>query len=147
MTLTSTRIFGWDLPPGVSNNDPHFGGQEVTIDAECGEHGMSVVPAKYLLERLRELTGKVTSMEAGTVHEAAGQIPGLKAELGKLVDWVTDIEDMVDFPCPFEGEIDVELVDGRAGWPCPKCASDNEYEEESGPDPDEAYERYREARL
>lgn len=49
--------------------------------------------------------------------------------------------------CEFSGDVDVHIDDwNQAAWDCPDCGTQHEMEPPE-PDPDEAYERMRDAQM
>ncbi len=98
---------GWNMPPGVTGREDHFGPESERVEwRECdATASLLVVPANVDLAAIRHDSEKL-----------AGAL--------RLLYLAEDIT------CPFAGEVDVAYYSTQATWTCPLCQTD--YAEERG---------------
>lgn len=121
------RQFGWDLPPGVSPNDPQFGPDaEEPMEVVCGRAVTLTVYTPDLDEELDRLfqmvpltAGLETSVE--TLRRVALVVDAVRQTVAELPT--------IETLCPFDAEWDVAVYgrgpSARIEWTCPVCGSEH----------------------
>jgi hypothetical protein len=136
-----------NYPAGVTDAHPHFNPVESVMEVKCEDDETEVVPTHELKEELGRLEQTLRGMVAGTVGLAMEQLPGVLKRVTALKERVEELEDVSNWECTFEGDVEVQITDNgaTAEWTCPVCA--NPHSENIGEDDDpdrardEAYDR------
>lgn len=138
-----------NYPAGVTDAHPHFNPVHSLMAVECDEGETAIVPSEEIKTELTALEQTIRGMLAGTTSAALEQLPRVLERVTQLRERVEEQEDFGEFECTFEGDVEVEIVDAGATavWTCPACGKEHREDIGEDDDPDDAYDRAREAKM
>lgn len=126
-----------NYPDGVTDAHEHFNPKERYLTVNCTTEEALVVPSFMVKGELQIILDIA----------ATGNKAGTEAAIHALLAEIQDFEREGGYECQWEGEMELPVSED-AEWDCPRCgvSQTSDTIPDDGPDPDEAYERMKEAR-
>jgi rubrerythrin len=133
-----------NYPAGVTDSHPHFNPNERPVQVACSVEDATVVPSHVVKQALKELAELMERIPSATAAYAPSPAAARKKALEKvkeLQEQIEKLEDVSDFACPFEGELELPVSE-EAEWVCPVCGQTRTSDTLPEEDPDRAREEH-----
>lgn len=137
-------------PAGVTDAHPHFNPDVTYREFECGADEATVIPSFAVKAALIELETYINALTKGRLmDERPHTVQMLQSVVARVQDLQRQIDGMeqdCEYECGWKGELELD-VSPEAEWDCPRCGNTRTTDTlPEGQDPDDAYDRMREAR-
>lgn len=131
-----------NLPPGVTDAHPIFNPPaEVMWPVTCEAEEASVVPSYVVKEALTAIRESLHALHSMAPEAAMARLEEIEVGVAALQEVVEELEDMGDYECPFDGEVELPGQTAEAEWTCPTCGTEHKADTiDEGEDPDRGWD-------